>query len=484
MCIYSLGGIPIPPFQGTSEDCLYLDIFVPAKAIKYPNLKLPVVVYIFGGGYLMGSKDPYQPSLPFYDGSGMIDQSGGNIIFVSFNYRLGTYGWLAGTTMEKTGLPNAGLWDQRAVFQWVRDHISKVGGDPMKVTAMGESAGAGSIMHHLVAKGGTLDPLFQRAILMSPAFEPIWDRAGVCENTFKTFEKLAGCEGKGLQCLRAADAATIAQANDGLMDLQAPGSFAVGPTPDGDFIRQLPALELSTGNFWKLESLLQSHCAKESVLFVSGAIGTNDEFSNFVGSIFPNYTRASGILDKVLSFYPPVEKNSKYRTQSDRVEAFLRDSSFTCNIRYLTEAFGDKKVWNMQYSVAPGWHGTDIFAAFYNSKFTSNSWTQILGSFALLPLGIMYSGISWAMQSYFTSYVINGDPNKSRTILNLPPTIGWDHPNSGVGETVSGVVDVGNWFYSTVNDDQMGKTACDFWHDFSKAVTLLGGYEAPGTSFK
>ena len=60
--------------------------------------------------------------------------------------------------MEEGGTPNAGLLDQRAVFQWVQDHIGLVGGDKDSVSAWGESAGASSIMHHLVQKGGSQDP--------------------------------------------------------------------------------------------------------------------------------------------------------------------------------------------------------------------------------------------------------------------------------------------------------------------------------------
>ncbi|CAI4217517.1 unnamed protein product [Parascedosporium putredinis] len=380
---------------------------------------------------------------PLYDGTGLIRQSGNNMIFITFNYRLGAFGFLAGSSMEKGGLPNAGLWDQRAVFEWVRSYAHLLGGDPNKVTAMGESAGASSIMHHLVAEGGTKDPLFNRAILLSPAFQPMWDRAGGLEDTFKLFERLAGCQGKGLDCLRKADATRLMTANKELMLSQVPGTFAVGPAPDGSFIRQLPVLELASGHFWKVESLLTSHCANEAILFVDGSIATNADFDRFLSAVFANYT---------------------YKAQADRTSDFIRDSSMTCNIRYLNEAYGDAKVWNMQYSVAPGWHASDLAAVFYDRTFSSPAWDNVLRDLVVVPLGFLFSGVSTALQSYLASYAVKGDPNADRVVLNVPPR----------------VVDVGNFLLREIDDDQVPRPACDFWREFYAAATAEGGYVPPG----
>jgi carboxylesterase type B len=151
--------------------------------------------------------------------------------------------------MEKEATPNAGLWDQHAVLEWIQQYISKVGGDPKTVTAMGISAGAGSILHHLIFEGGKRDPLFTRAIIQSPGYQNWQDRAGQLEQDFKRFENIAGCKGKGLPCLRALSESDLKVASDKANSGLRPGTFAFGPAPDGKLIMNTPTLELAAGEF-------------------------------------------------------------------------------------------------------------------------------------------------------------------------------------------------------------------------------------------
>ena len=83
-----LGDIPVPSLQEASEDCLFLDLYVPAKAIEDPSLRLPVISWFHGGAFTFGGKDQLEPVLPLYDGTGLLQQSGGNVIFVASNYRV------------------------------------------------------------------------------------------------------------------------------------------------------------------------------------------------------------------------------------------------------------------------------------------------------------------------------------------------------------------------------------------------------------
>jgi carboxylesterase type B len=163
-----------------------------------------------------------------YDGSPVVKQSDGNVIYVVANYRLGAFGYLGGTTVEQTATPNAGFWDQRAVFEWIQKYISLVNGDPKDVTVWGESAGAGSIMHQLVAFGGKKPALFKKAVIQSPANNPQFDRKGQLEKQFQTFASLAGCAGKGIACLRAADIKVLRTAADKMIAAAPPGQYEFG----------------------------------------------------------------------------------------------------------------------------------------------------------------------------------------------------------------------------------------------------------------
>ena len=121
--------------DGLSEDCLYLNVWTPAK---YDTKGLPVLVYFFGGGFVAGDG-----SEPRYDGASMASKG---IVAVTVNYRLNIFGFLALPELSAEapykGSGNYGLLDQNAALKWVQKNIASFGGDPAKVTIAGESAGS------------------------------------------------------------------------------------------------------------------------------------------------------------------------------------------------------------------------------------------------------------------------------------------------------------------------------------------------------
>ncbi|MEN3748020.1 carboxylesterase family protein [Sphingomonas sp. HF-S3] len=144
--------------NAVSEDCLYLNVWTPAKTAA---AKLPVLVWIHGGAFSSGSA-----SVPIYDGSALAAKG---IVVIAINYRLGLYGFMAhpGLTAESPAgaSGNYGLLDQVAALKWIKANAAAFGGDPARITIAGQSAGAASV-HHLIAtplaKG-----LFVRAIAQS-----------------------------------------------------------------------------------------------------------------------------------------------------------------------------------------------------------------------------------------------------------------------------------------------------------------------------
>jgi para-nitrobenzyl esterase len=124
--------------DSVSEDCLYLNVWTPAKSTKD---RLPVLVYFFGGGFVAGGSSEYR-----YDGESMARKG---IVAVTVNYRLGIFGFMAHPELTKESPHHAsgnyGLLDQAAALKWVQKNIAAFGGDPKKVTIAGESAGSFSV---------------------------------------------------------------------------------------------------------------------------------------------------------------------------------------------------------------------------------------------------------------------------------------------------------------------------------------------------
>lgn len=114
---------------------------------------------------------------------------------------------------KENGFGNVGLMDQMAAIDWTSKYIHLFKGDRSKITVMGESAGAGSIMHQLTLQGGTVPILYRSAIIQSPAFMPQYNETQLVEQ-YLNFSKAANCPGpKPLDCLRKTSSKTLQEAN-------------------------------------------------------------------------------------------------------------------------------------------------------------------------------------------------------------------------------------------------------------------------------
>ncbi|XP_074546531.1 bile salt-activated lipase-like [Halichoeres trimaculatus] len=223
-----------------SEDCLYLNIWVPHGSSV--SRDLPVMVWIYGGGFLAGGSmganflDNY-----LYDGQEIADR--GNVIVVTFGYRVGTLGFLSTGDSDLPG--NYGLWDQQAAIAWVHRNIRSFGGDPDNVTIFGESAGGASVNFQ------TLTPhnkgLFKRAISQSGVALAPW---AINENPRRFAEEIAlkvNCptDDSMAACLKMTEPQTLTLAGDLSLtsspDNPLVNNLLLSPVVDGDFLPDEPS---------------------------------------------------------------------------------------------------------------------------------------------------------------------------------------------------------------------------------------------------
>jgi para-nitrobenzyl esterase len=219
------------------EDCLVLNVWRP---VKPSAARLPVMVWIYGGGFVNGGSSP-----DVYSGAQFARRG---IVFVSFNYRLGRFGFFGhpALTKEQAGGPlgNYAYMDQIAALKWVRRNIAAFGGDPGNVTVFGESAGGGSV--HMLLTSPMARGLFHKAIiesgggrgsLLAGARLPDAEKAGLA------FARKNGIEGDGPEALAAMRRLPAEKLVDGLNMASmggTGGTYVGGPILDGKIVVENP----------------------------------------------------------------------------------------------------------------------------------------------------------------------------------------------------------------------------------------------------
>ncbi|KAJ7507092.1 Alpha/Beta hydrolase protein [Mycena galericulata] len=384
-----------------SEDCLFLNVHVPSKP-KTKDL-LPVVVYIHGGGYDAGSATLY----PVHD---FVTLSDFGVVAVAVQYRLGVFGFLPGKKIKDWGDLNAGLLDQNFALQWVQKHISSFGGDPTKVTIWGQSAGAGSVLQHVIAHGGnTQPPLFRAVIANSPFLPPQYQyNEPIPEALYSAVVSHVGCEASGdsIACLRGVDAASLLAAGTQIGAKSALGTYTFVPVVDGTFIIERPTETLHRGQV-NGEMLLLTTDSDEGALFVNpdALVYNNLTLHTYTRGLFPRLDQTQ--VDQVVALYT---SHYNLANTDDRASEIMGDSIFVCPAYYLAEAF-KSRAWKSQFSVPPGFHGQDLSYEF--------------STFAVPP-SVTDAAFLDAFRQSFISAAIAQDPNVRLRPSVLPPWPAWN----------------------------------------------------------
>ncbi|KXL45857.1 hypothetical protein M433DRAFT_154135 [Acidomyces richmondensis BFW] len=340
--------VPVPDFpifanvSHISEDCLSLRIDRPSHT--RPDARLPVLVFIYGGGDSIG-----QIYDPVYDPTALVASSAAKhepVIYAAMNYRLGIFGFAASPALRAQDALNAGLRDQRLALEWLRRHIAAFGGDPENMTIFGESDGATGVGLQITAYGGD-DHIhgavpFRRAIMESggPTADP-----GVASNYSATHTaQLAArvnCTAVDneveLACLRALPLDVLlreAVAYEREID---PLTFDVFiPTAPSSFIPASPSELLYAGRFAHNIDIIAGWNEDDGSFFTPTNLTSNAEVAAFLLATIPAISDQT--IEKALALYPvaafassPGASNSSTLSpQFFRASRMLRDMQFTC----------------------------------------------------------------------------------------------------------------------------------------------------------
>ncbi|KAE9385462.1 alpha/beta-hydrolase [Gymnopus androsaceus JB14] len=332
-----------------SEDCLFLNVFRPQNTNA--DAKLPILVWIHGGAYTSGAA-----SQANYDPTRILTQSvaiGKPIIFVSINYRLNTFGFLASSLVAPQDL-NAGLLDQRLAFEFIQDNIAAFGGDPTKVTIWGQSAGAGSVESHLLYPSNR--SLF-RAAMADSSTGPFKSSppASTYDLPGLPFSRLLAATGctfgpEAISCLQKVPFETLLNISNAMINGTLNSQLwqpAIGPK--GSFADAQASTKIQNKDFLHVPYLggtneNEGTTFSESIEGLSLAGAAQDQaFIDFIGHlVIDNSTLTKDVYDEILAIWPANDPllGAPFNTGDslfDRGEAWYTDEMFLAPRRLFFE---------------------------------------------------------------------------------------------------------------------------------------------------
>lgn len=387
--------------NGMSEDCLYLNVWTPAKSAKE---RLPVLVYVFGGGFQNGDG-----SEPRYDGESMASKG---VVAVSINYRLNIFGFYSHPELTRESPHHAsgnyGLLDQAAALQWVARNIAAFGGDPKKVTIAGESAGSISVSALMAS------PLSKNLIAGAIG------ESGALISTLPP-RALADTEKDGAQFASTAGAASLA-ALRAMSAEQIQGALAKTAQPGPGGLRFRPNLD----GYFLAKTLKEIFAAGEQSK-VPLLAGSNTEESNARAVLGQNEPTPENFAAAVKKFYGEKADAVLQAYSASTPEAVLQAATDLASARFIghgTWKWGElhaqtsgKPVYRYMYARSrPRYEPEGQPAGGPRAKGASHS-AEIQYAMGNLPIDGRYKWepedykVSETIQGYFVNFIKTGNPN-------------------------------------------------------------------------
>jgi para-nitrobenzyl esterase len=380
--------------DGVSEDCLYLNVWTPAKA---PGARLPVLVYFFGGGFIGGDG-----SEPRYEGAAMAAKG---IVAVSVNYRLGVFGFFAHPELTKESAHKASgnyaLLDQAAALAWVKENIAAFGGDPRRVTIAGESAGSISVSAQMVSPLSR--SLIAGAIGESGSIMGALSAVPLAQVEEQGVKFAASVNAADLAALRAIPAQQLLEAAG------KPGMPRFSPTVDGYFFPESPLAMYTAGKQAHVPLLAGWNSEEQGARGVLGReTPTRENFEKAITRLYPNDAKA------VLAEYAPASDAEVMQAATDLAgDRFIAYS--TWKWIDVCAATGGKPVYRYYYSrprpamVTPPPNAQPATGAVHSA--------EIEYAMGNLDGNKVYAWtaddrkVSTLMQGYFANFIKTGNPN-------------------------------------------------------------------------
>lgn len=443
------------PQNSLSEDCLYLTVVVPQSAPKNAS----VMVWIHGGGFYFGSN-----SINFYDHKILASEE--NVIVASMQYRLGVFGFLS---LEKDILGNAGLFDQVLALRWIKDNIDAFGGNPDSITIFGESAGSGSVSHHLLSPLSS--KLFSRGIMQSGVATSPWAVASDLNiaNSLKVVHEL-GCPDdikRMIECLEEADAELIIAGQD-TIPRKGVVSVPFHPVVDGTFIVRDPLLTLKSGLYDQKNILLGSneHEGHYFLLYYEPRFNYKNltvPRSRFIEEV-PKILPFSPLEAEAVSFeYTDWNNPNDVVKNLNALQEMIGDLSFTCSVYDFATLYSERnKVFVYYYKhknhlhIWPLWagamHGDEIAFIFGEPLNRSKNYKMDQIHF------------SRQMMRYWANFARTGNPNC--VSFNQCQ---WTWPLYTPNDPSHINLDIGDF---TISNDQRARK-CAFWKEYMPKLKQL-----------
>ncbi|CAP61813.1 uncharacterized protein PODANS_5_2830 [Podospora anserina S mat+] len=395
-----------------SEDCLNINVIRPAGTKA--GDKLPVLFWIYGGGFELGWSS-------MYDGGPLVSNAmaaGKPYVFVAVNYRVGAFGFMPGKEVLQDGSANLGHLDQRMGLEWVADNIAAFGGDPDKVTIWGESAGAISVWNQMSLYDGNINykgkPLFRGAIMNSGSIvpaDPVDCPKG--QEIYDTVVARSGCGGAAdtLNCLRNLPYETFLEAANSVPAILSYSSVALSylPRPDGVALTDSADRLVKAGKYAAVPMIIGDQ-EDEGTLFslFQKNVTTTSRLEDYLRGYFFHGATAQQVKGLVSQYSPLISAGSPFGSGLfneiypgfKRLAALLGDIVFTLTrrvfIEYAIAANPNVPVWSYLASYNEGtpilgtFHGSDLLQVFY---------------------GILPNYASKSIQNFYANFVYNLNPN-------------------------------------------------------------------------